>query len=189
MKNFRKQWGLTQEELAALIGVTRGTLAMYEIGRRQLPTPANTQLIVLHRLLQQPPEGKVQFTALRQQQEAQQTKTTKLLSNRAEKAAWEAARATRILHKMQQRYRQLQQKMLLIQAMMPTAPPDSLQNATLVHMEVKLADEMEGCAPARQALVVYKLLACMALEQAAIRARNMMAQPAALPVGPSPKAS
>lgn len=174
MKNFRKQWGLTQEELAALIGVTRGLLSMYESGRRQLPTAASTRLGKLHLLLQQPPAGKVLSASLQQRQQAQQTKTAMLLSKRAAKAAMEAARATRMLDKMQRRYGQLQQKVLLIQAMLPTAPPDSLQNATLLYMEAKLMDALERCAPARQALVVYKLEACKALERAAINTRKRM---------------
>lgn len=174
MKNFRKQWGLTQEELAALIGVTRGLLSMYESGRRQLPTPASTRLVELHLLLQQPSKGKVSSLVLQQRQLAQQTKTTKLLNDRAGKAAMEAARAARLLDKMQQRYGQLYQKMRLIQAMLPTAAPDSLQKAALLYMETKLMDAMERCSPARQAWVAYKLAACAAQEQAALRAGKLV---------------
>ncbi|MGJ7033782.1 helix-turn-helix domain-containing protein [Niabella hirudinis] len=170
MKNFRKQWGLTQEELAALIGVTRGLLSMYESGRRQLPGPASTRLAELHLLLQQPPANKTQATALQQHQLAQQAKTAKLLNHRAGKAAMEAARAARMLDKMQQRYGYLSQKMQLIQAMLPGAAPDSMQKATLIYMESKLMSAMERCSPARQALVACQLAACTALEQAALTA-------------------
>ncbi|MCD2425510.1 helix-turn-helix domain-containing protein [Niabella pedocola] len=174
MKNLRKQWHLTQEELAALIGVTRGLLSMYESGRRQLPTPASIRLAELHLLLQQPSTSKIQPAVLLQRQQAQQTKTARLLNDRAGKAAMEAARAARLLDKMQQRYKQLYQKMLLIQATLPTAPTDSLQKAALLHMEVTVIDAMERCSPARQAWVAYKLATSKALERAALNAGKLI---------------
>lgn len=173
MKNFRKQWGLTQEELAALIGVTRGLLSMYESGRRQLPTPASIKLAELYLLLQQPSTSKLR-SALQQRQLAQQTKTAKLLNDRAGKAAMEAARAARVLNNMRQRYKQLYQKMQLVQAALPTAAPGSLQKSALLYMESKLMDAMDRCSPARQAWVAYKRAACIALEQAALKACRLV---------------
>lgn len=176
MKTLRSQWGLTQEELAALIGVTRGLLSMYESGRRQLPTPASIRLAELHLLLQQPATIKAVPAALQKREAALLAKTEKQLNARAQRAAMEAARAARLLDKMQERYRLLQQKMLLIQAALPTAPPDTLQKTALLYMEAKLMDEMERCAPARQALVAYKRAACTALEQAALKACSFVKQ-------------
>ncbi|MCF3112068.1 helix-turn-helix transcriptional regulator [Niabella sp. CC-SYL272] len=174
MKTLRSQWGLTQEELAALIGVTRGLLSMYESGRRQLPTPASIRLAELYLLLQQPSTSKLHSTALQQRQLEQQTKTAKLLNDRAGKAAMEAARAARVLDNMQQRYEQLSQKMLLVQAALPTAVPGSLQKTALLYMESKLMDAMDRCSPARQAWVAYKRAACIAVEQAALKACRLV---------------
>ncbi|SDC41978.1 hypothetical protein SAMN04487894_102331 [Niabella drilacis] len=75
---------------------------------------------------------------------------------------------------MQQRYKQLYQKMLLIQAMLPTAPPDSLQKAALLHMELTVIDAMKRCSLTQQALTAYKLAACAVLEQAALRAGKLV---------------
>ena len=36
--------GITQEELAMLLGITRGQLSMHEIGRRDIPLPAKEKL-------------------------------------------------------------------------------------------------------------------------------------------------
>lgn len=43
-KILRKKFGLTQEEMAMLTGVTRTQWSMYEIGQRELPTNAMLQL-------------------------------------------------------------------------------------------------------------------------------------------------
>lgn len=41
---IREQLGVTQEELALLLKVTRSQLAMYELGKRDLPVAAKKQL-------------------------------------------------------------------------------------------------------------------------------------------------
>lgn len=41
---IREQLGITQEELALLLKVTRSQLAMYELGKRDLPVAAKKQL-------------------------------------------------------------------------------------------------------------------------------------------------
>lgn len=47
MKNISALLGLTQEELASILGVSRGLLSMYEIGKRNLPLEAKNKLSVL----------------------------------------------------------------------------------------------------------------------------------------------
>lgn len=175
MKNFRKQWGLTQEELAALIGVTRGVLAMYESGRRQLPVAAGIKLGELQVQLLSAQKAR-QPATLQQRQAVQLSRAEKQLNDKARRAALEAARTTRLLDTMRQRYQQLQQKMTLIQLTLPAALPGSLQKTALLYMEAKLMDELERCAPARQALVAYKLSACRALEGAALNACSFLKQ-------------
>lgn len=45
--NIREQLGVTQEELALLLKVTRSQLSMYELGKRDLPIAAKKQLAEL----------------------------------------------------------------------------------------------------------------------------------------------
>lgn len=44
MKSISKALGLTQEELAFLLGVTRSQLSMYQLGKRNLPPEAKLKL-------------------------------------------------------------------------------------------------------------------------------------------------
>lgn len=44
---IRAQLGITQEEAAELLGVSRGQLSMYELGKRDLPTHALVKLATL----------------------------------------------------------------------------------------------------------------------------------------------
>lgn len=43
-QSISKSLGITQEELASLLGVSRGQLSMYELGKRNLPTQAKLKL-------------------------------------------------------------------------------------------------------------------------------------------------
>lgn len=174
MKSFRKEWGLTQEELAALLDITRGMLAMYESGRRQLPIAASEKLATLYQLLQQPVGKSMPAASVQRRQDTQLAKAEKLLKARARKAALEAAHAASVLDKMQQRYRQLQQKMILIQTLLPATPQATLQQSALQYMQARLTHEMERCAPARQALMACKMEACTALEEAALNACELV---------------
>lgn len=45
--NIRKQLGLTQEEASEILGISRGQLSMYELGKRDLPTHALVKLATL----------------------------------------------------------------------------------------------------------------------------------------------
>jgi transcriptional regulator with XRE-family HTH domain len=56
MKNinpFRKELGITQEKLAMLLGVSRSSLALYELGKRSLPVDAKVKLAELLKQAQQ----------------------------------------------------------------------------------------------------------------------------------------
>ncbi|WP_136667891.1 helix-turn-helix transcriptional regulator [Flavobacterium sp. H122] len=44
---IREQLGITQEEASEILGVTRGQLSMYELGKRDLPTHALVKLATL----------------------------------------------------------------------------------------------------------------------------------------------
>ena len=46
-KNIRALLGITQEDLAMLLKVTRSQLAMYELGKRDLPAAAKVQLTAM----------------------------------------------------------------------------------------------------------------------------------------------
>lgn len=45
--NIREQLGLTQEEASEILGISRGQLSMYELGKRDLPTHALVKLATL----------------------------------------------------------------------------------------------------------------------------------------------
>lgn len=51
--NIRDILGITQEDLAALLKITRTQLSMYEIGKRELPSTAIIQLAEMLRYLQE----------------------------------------------------------------------------------------------------------------------------------------
>jgi len=50
---IRKKLGLSQQQLAHYLGITRSLLVMYETGKRDLPTSVIVQLAILELFLQQ----------------------------------------------------------------------------------------------------------------------------------------
>ncbi|UOK41718.1 MULTISPECIES: helix-turn-helix domain-containing protein [Flavobacterium] len=75
-KNYlRDALGLTQEETAMLLRVTKSQLAMFEIGQRDLPTKAMLKLITMHNYLQNKEQEKVQHI----DQKSENSKIIKLL--------------------------------------------------------------------------------------------------------------
>ena len=52
-ENIRDAFGISQEELAIVLKITRSQLAMFETGKRELPSTAIIQLAEMLRYLQE----------------------------------------------------------------------------------------------------------------------------------------
>jgi transcriptional regulator with XRE-family HTH domain len=72
--NIRDLLGITQEDLAALLKISRTQLSMYEIGKRELPSTAIIQLADMLRYLQQDAFKSADTTSLLKAQAIQKEK-------------------------------------------------------------------------------------------------------------------
>jgi len=73
--NLRDLLGITQEDLAALLKISRTQLSMYEIGKRELPSTAIIQLADMLRYLQEDASKSADTTSLLKEQAIQKENT------------------------------------------------------------------------------------------------------------------
>lgn len=77
IEKIRNQFGLTQNDLALLLRVTRSQLAMYESGKRDLPLAAKEQLAEMLGYIQKKPFRVIANKTLLKEQEEQKRKVLK----------------------------------------------------------------------------------------------------------------
>ena len=73
-ENIRDAFGISQEELAIVLKITRSQLAMFETGKRELPSTAIIQLADMLRYLQEDASKSADTTSLLKAQEIQKGK-------------------------------------------------------------------------------------------------------------------
>jgi transcriptional regulator with XRE-family HTH domain len=73
--NIREILGITQEDLAAILKITRTQLSMYEIGKRELPSSAMIQLAEILRYLKEDASKSAETTSLLKVQAIQKEET------------------------------------------------------------------------------------------------------------------
>ncbi|WP_018630457.1 helix-turn-helix transcriptional regulator [Niabella aurantiaca] len=170
MKSLRAQLHLTQQELAALIGVSTSVICMYERGQRNLPQKASARLAQLQlQLLHPQPLKAVAGQPAQARQQVHLLKMQKALNAHARKAAADALRISMALSKMQERHHLLTQKLAMVQRLMEEATPATRQMSLLQNMELDILDGLDRCGPARQLVAEYKLATLRARQQAALQ--------------------
>ena len=168
MKTLRTQLGFSQRQFAALIGIPRTVIAMYEKGQRNLPTKAALQLAQIQLLLQQNKAGKQPtHTRLINHQQAENLKIEKLMKADARKVSGHILRLTMEIGNMRERYTQLSQKLSFLQVLMQEATPATRQMSLLQNLELSVVDAMQHCGPSRQLIAEYRLQTLNARQQAA----------------------
>jgi predicted transcriptional regulator len=104
-KQLRLQYGFTQQHLADYLGISKGMLAMYESGKRELPTAALLKLATLQQktVNSLTPGTRQQFAAHLQKQQA---RAAKAMEAHAGKCAAAMALAKQQLAAMEKSYSQ-----------------------------------------------------------------------------------
>lgn len=74
--NFREALGLTQEETAMLLKIPISQLAMFEIGRRDLPMEAKLKLVTMYNYVQKKQQEMFQHPSLK----GEETKMAKIVA-------------------------------------------------------------------------------------------------------------
>jgi len=160
-QTVRAYLGLTQSELAMLLNVSRGTLAMAELGRRDLP-PAATVLLaqLLPALLAAPPPGSAAPAPLTPGQRDE-------LDLRRQAIGREENPLRQQLERVQTRLLQARQRQQAEPVLRAALPPTD----TRAHRKLsRLAEDAEACLRAESATpaLLERRLRALAFERADI---------------------
>ncbi len=172
-KQVRRQYGLTQQQLADYLGITKGLLAMAELGKRTLPTAALLKLS----LMQQKPAGsstagtEKKITA---RLEKQQAAAAKAMEAYARKCATEAALARKKLTLLKKNYDQAVNVLTLVSQLRqgqagsgPAAKKDVLWQNMVEAVALK---RLDVCGEGAQQLLRLKM---EAMEKQAAKAKSI----------------
>jgi transcriptional regulator with XRE-family HTH domain len=149
MKDVRDGLGITQEQLANYLGITRSQLSLVELDKRFMPTSASVKgsKLLLAML------GKKKMEKL-VAEIARQTKTlNKKLQERSKECTYLAAVASRKLQAMQQQYNQCCNALQAVQNLLPNLPATKEFKGDRLWLEILEMDaltKLAHCGPDAQ---------------------------------------
>jgi transcriptional regulator with XRE-family HTH domain len=167
IRRIREVMELSQEQLAAYLGVTRSQLAMAETHRRDLPTAALIKLAQLEASLK---------NNIHHQQQTPQLHTTKDLAQIrqfAKKCCREAELIQAKLERMQISYQHAQQTLLAVEQLQAQTATGKNNRKDLLWIELlhsKTIKKINRCCMAEQ---VKKRLMIQAFQQVAAEAEHL----------------
>jgi transcriptional regulator with XRE-family HTH domain len=171
---WRRKLGLTQEEMAGYLGVSRSLVMMYENGRRYLPVPAMQKLAEIAAFISKPAtRKKLPPTHVK----TQQAKARQLLQKQAKELAYKQQLLQRKLEAAQKVY---DQKLLLMDLLdhlkqKPAARAMKRpENMALKKMEQKALQYINSNGLHEQALLQAKILTYKQQQQQAILLKQLM---------------
>ncbi len=181
MKKIRQELGLSQQDLALLLNVSRSAISMYEKGFRPLPAKAAEKWTALQRLWQE----QRQKTLLPRNIEksflqVQQRESLSLLNIQAQKAAALSVRLTQQVARLEEKHNRMFKKLHLIKGLMRDTPKGSREMELLKNREQRTLISLAACSPERRQLLAYKLQVLHSQQKAALAGKVVVQQQAAL---------
>jgi transcriptional regulator with XRE-family HTH domain len=116
---LRKQYGLTQQQLADYLSVSKGLISLVEKGKRQFPLHT---LVKLAQLQQPLPTEMAMAKKLEAVAQKQQLATDKALQREELDCSFQLAAAIQELHQVKEKYAQATNLLQLVAHMLPTIP-------------------------------------------------------------------
>ncbi|WP_300603865.1 helix-turn-helix transcriptional regulator [Niabella sp.] len=169
MKAIRKEFNLSQQELALLLNVSRSTIAMFENGLRALPARASKQWTQLLLLWQEyGPKNQLPRGDQNQYLKVQQKESMNRLNAQVQRAAARSVSLAQQLAQQETQYPFLVKRMHLLKALMRETPAGSSQMALLKNRAELTQIQLAACCPQRRQLLVFRLQALTALQKAAL---------------------
>ena len=155
-KTLREFFGISQQDFATYLSVSRSMLSMVEVGERELPGAASVKLATLVSLvygkggLAEQPIELPPLTAAEK----------KMLAQKAADCEWEAEKLRRQLTAMKEVYAQALRALALCTKMLPNTPADEQHKRERLTLEI-IQDEAEkkirNNSPGAQALLQWKI--------------------------------
>ncbi|WP_300599387.1 helix-turn-helix transcriptional regulator [Niabella sp.] len=177
MKQIRKAFNLSQQELALLLNVSRSTIAHYENGLRSLPAGAAEKWLALQQQWQQsaqrasaPQTSRERFLQVQHQQ------SLDLLNMHQQRAAARSVSITQQLTAMEEQYARLINKLYILKRLVQEAPAGSRRMELLANRLQLTLIQLSECCPQRRQLLAFKLQVLTAQQKAALAGKVIVQQ-------------
>jgi len=151
IKNLRQSLGITQQQLAGYLSVSRAELSLAETGRRVLPTAAQLKLSAMQRHMT---GGSSPGTTIEIQRQTAQAQN--MLRAQAQKCNRLAAAAIRRLELMRGRYQQCQKILKAVHGLLgelPAGPAGRKQKLSLEVLQSDTRKKMDACGIGAQVIL------------------------------------
>jgi transcriptional regulator with XRE-family HTH domain len=169
MKNVRHDLGFTQEELAILLGVSRGLISLYDKGLRSLPAKALEKLSLIQLLLNEVEKQKTEpCRKLLALQQKHRKRAQDMLHKHAKKAAVQAARLSMEIAATRERFRQMEHKLGVIQVLIEQVQAGSREWKVLSNLQERLLHAIDVCNPSSEYACTYRLAMLITRQQVAM---------------------
>ena len=134
---IREQLGLSQEIMAYYLGITKSLLAMYERGKREIPTAAMVKLAEMELFLNQKQKITKQESELLNKQEA---KVQELIQRHSKELEYKLIKEQRKLDAIQKKYNQS----LKLNSFVAHLQKNESKQATLIKLQAYGGIEING---------------------------------------------
>ncbi|MBL7727842.1 MAG: helix-turn-helix transcriptional regulator [Dinghuibacter sp.] len=168
IKEIRKIMGLSQQQMAIYLGVTRTHFSMAETRRRELPAAALIKMAALQNILQKSKPGTPKL------HQPQKEKDWATLQQYANKCRREAKLAQKKLEQVQLRYQNCVHTLLAVEVLqnrLPNGKQAKKDELWLAALHAQTQQQMARCSMGKQVLLTLKaqLLLQMATRAEAAR--------------------
>ena len=150
---FREQLGLSQEAMAQYLGITKSQISMYELGKRELPTPALARLAAIAVFLEHYKNGANDHKEIFENQEIETIELLELVKKELE---YQCIKEQRKLDRIQKKYNENLKLFSFV---------NYFQNEPSIQMEALLQQALKGIEKnglAAQTKQILKLTGCIA---------------------------
>lgn len=154
--SLREKMGLSQKEMADLLGIAKGVFSLHELGQRSLPTPALLKMGKLEILLQEEKAGKAVAAPMAVPKEAR-AKAVKLYQAIARKAELGEIKTTIKLKQLQDSQQKYTRLLAAVQHLKASAPAKSAERPLLELMEIESKEKLERYSVVEQARLQYNI--------------------------------
>jgi len=177
MKEIRKNLGLSQQELALLLNVSRSVVAMHEKGMRNLPAEASLKWMKMQLLWQEQRRNpSLLHTGSNTYVSLQQEQSLTLLNAQVQRAAARSISVAQQLALLEEQHRLLLQKLHFLKEILAQTPRGSRQAALIKNRVQDTLIGLAGCSPGRCQLLRYQLQVLTAQQKAALAGKVIVLQ-------------
>lgn len=156
MKEFRLTMGLTQADLAKLIGVSQSMIARCESKKRELAAPAHLRYLTLYKTWLDHHKQRKPSKDFSAELIKQNGQTRELLSKRIKDLEFHIKRLNRLLQQQRNRFEEIQKLSSMLEVWQQATDYRGAQ-IWINYLAQNSISELKHCSPSQQQLVLLQI--------------------------------